>query len=268
LGACTEGQLATRAAAGAAGAEVSIERIFARSFAILRANAPVAFGMTFLLSAMPMAVISYEWLRLRDHDYGAFGATVGISVALVTGLLLYVAALAAEGGLVRLAAAHEEGRRPGLGECFEVGLSRALPLLLTVLLASLGMGVAALALLVPGVILYLSWSVAAPVVVLEKQSGTEALARSQALTRGARWKIFGLQLILWVPAWLLQSVWNRLLLHAAADSVLLGWGGYAVQLISGTVTTTLFTVVRTELYFELRNWKEGPPADRLTDIFR
>lgn len=260
--------MATRAAAGAAGAEVSIERIFARSFAVLRANALVAFGMTFLLSAIPMAVISYESVRLRDHDYGPFGATVGISVAIVTGLLLLVAAFAAEGGLVRLAAAHEEGRRAGFGECFEAGLSRALPLVLTSFLLGLGVGVAMLALLVPGLILYLSWSVATPVVVLEKQSATDALARSQELTRRARWKILGLQLILWVPAWLLQWGGMAPLLRAAAGSFLLSLGGFALQVICATVTTTLFTVVRTELYFELRTWKEGPPADRLTDIFR
>jgi len=260
--------LATRAAAGAAGAEVSIERIFARSFAVLRSNALVAFGMTFLLSAIPMAVINYEWARLREQDYGPFGAAVGISVALVTGLLLFVAAMAAQGGLVRLAAAHEEGRRAGVGECFEVGLSRALPLLLTALLAALGMGIAALALLVPAVILYLSWSVATAVVVLEKQSPTDALARSQALTRGARWKIFGLHLLLWVPAWLLQLAVGRLILRAGADNLLLIVTGYGVKVICATVTTTLFALVRTELYFELRSWKEGRPADRLADIFR
>ncbi|HEY0314449.1 MAG TPA: hypothetical protein VGC56_18395 [Allosphingosinicella sp.] len=260
--------MATRAAAGAAGAEVSIERIFARSFAVLRANSLVAFGMTFVLSAIPMAVISYEWVRLRDHDYGPFGAGVGISVAIVTGLLLFVAASAAQGGLVRLAVAHEEGRRAGVGECFEIGLSRALPLVVTALLSGLGVGVAMLAFLVPGLILYLSWSVATPVVVLERQSPTEALARSQELTRGARWRVFGLQLILWVPAWLLQAGGSRLLLHAAADSLLLSLGGYAVQVVYATLTTTLFTLVRTELYFELRNWKEGPPADRLADVFR
>ncbi|HEX8412607.1 MAG TPA: hypothetical protein VF637_01800, partial [Sphingomicrobium sp.] len=45
---------------------------------------------------------------------------------------------------------------------------------------------------------------------------------------------------------------------------------FVVQLLQSIVTTvvlTWFTTVGASLFIELRDWKEGPDADRLADIF-
>jgi hypothetical protein len=54
-------------------------------------------------------------------------------------------------------------------------------------------------LLVAAWYLILSWSIAAPVVVLERPHGLNALARSRALVRHNRWRIFGTLLLLGIP---------------------------------------------------------------------
>ena len=45
---------------------------------------------------------------------------------------------------------------------------------------------------------------------------------------------------------------------------------FVVQLLQSIVTTvvlTWFTTVGASLFIELRDWKEGPDANRLADIF-
>lgn len=59
------------------------------------------------------------------------------------------------------------------------------PLLVTSLLAALGIVGGLLLLIVPGVILAVRWSLVAQIVVLEHQGGVAALKRSNALVRGS-----------------------------------------------------------------------------------
>jgi hypothetical protein len=53
-----------------------------------------------------------------------------------------------------------------------------------------------LLLVIPGLVLITVWSVAAPVVVVERPPGLKALARSRQLVRGSGWQVFGVILLL------------------------------------------------------------------------
>jgi uncharacterized membrane protein len=76
------------------------------------------------------------------------------------------------------------------------GLVVVLPLIGLGILHSLAVAVGFMLLIVPGVMLYMMWSVAAPALVAERNSVFAAFGRSRFLTRGARWKIFALQLVI------------------------------------------------------------------------
>ena len=69
---------------------------------------------------------------------------------------------------------------PVLGQLFVVGL-----------IAGLGIALGFVLLIVPGLILLTMWSVAAPVVVMEKPGALAALGRSRQLVRGHGWPVFG-----------------------------------------------------------------------------
>ena len=58
------------------------------------------------------------------------------------------------------------------------------------LLAGLGIGLAALLLVVPGVILATRWALAVPVAMLEDCTARGALSRSRELVRGNGWSVF------------------------------------------------------------------------------
>jgi uncharacterized membrane protein len=60
--------------------------------------------------------------------------------------------------------------------------------------------VVGLLLIVPGVILATIWFAALPVCIVEQRGLSASLRRSRELTRGHRWKLFGLMLLLLIPS--------------------------------------------------------------------
>lgn len=93
--------------------------------------------------------------------------------------------------------------------------------------------------------LILSWSIAAPVVVLERPSGLGALARSRALVRNNRWRIFGTLLLLGIPL----GVVGRLV---EIGGVLAGKvPAVASEILVTTLISPVPLIVVAVIYFEL-----------------
>jgi hypothetical protein len=189
---------------------------------------------------------------------------VGIALAMIT-----------QGALVRATVAHSEGRKASFGESTAAGLAVALPLFGMAILSGLGMLVGLLLLIVPGVILYVMWSVSAPALVEERLGPIEALGRSRELTRGARWKVFGLLLVATVISWIFSGIIGLVSMtwyggpieFANAAAAGLPFAYYAVNALFQTVSLALWGVIQSSLYVELRNWKDGPATEALAEIF-
>jgi hypothetical protein len=172
--------------------------------------------------------------------------------------------------------AQSEGRRAGLGETLMAGLTMAFPLLGLAIIGGIAMLIGFVLLIVPGIILYLMWSVAAPALVEERLGIGAALGRSRALTKGARWTILGLLLIVLVIAWLISAVAaviNVALyggtegMTAAVMSGTMPIGVMVVSLVTGTIFSAIGGVLMTSLYVELRAWKDGPAGAALAEVF-
>jgi hypothetical protein len=261
-------------AAGAVGSEVSVGRVFSRAFGVMASNPVTMFGISFLLGAVPSGLMSYFKLTMR----GAVGdryAAIGMGViSLASGLVALVLAMLVQGALVRATIAYSEGRRASFSESASAGLAVAFPLLGLAILMGLGIGFGSILLLVPGIILFVMWSVASPALVEERIGVFEAFGRSNALTKGARWKIFGLELVALIVIWLLSAILGIVMvmtfglggLQAVARTGLPGsW--LILNAALSTILTTFWGAVQTSLYVELRNWKEGPSAQGLETIF-
>ena len=114
-------------------------------------------------------------------------ATVIIAALLLAGLFL------AHAAAVPLVIAFAEGKRAGAAHAWAVVASRLGALISTGLLATVLVALGALFFVLPGLILAVGFSLAAPIVVLEGVSGRAALERSWRMLRG-HW---GLALLLW-----------------------------------------------------------------------
>lgn len=269
--------MATAASASSGDREVSIGRVFERAFGTLRANPLATLGIAFLCSALPGVLLNYFIMQLRFSALTEGGTLGLVAVGLLSVVIAMVLYAITQGALVRAVTARSEGRTATFAESITAGMGVILPLVGVSILSALGIGFGMILLLVPGIMLYCAWAVASPVVVEERTGPVAALSRSAALTRGARWKVFGVSLILVVAYWLFSLVVG-LVLNAfggfgqfdpasAEIGASIPMSFYIVTAISQTIVACLWGLVLAALYVELRDWKDGPRAEALAEVF-
>jgi len=239
--------------------------VVSRTFGTIGANAPLFVGLALILTGPP-AVAMQLW-QAMNFAFGSqpdpaavftlayFGPiSVGWLVATVSGAVLQAA-------LTRATVTHLSGEKPNFMRCLMVGLTMILPMIGIGVLMMLGVFFAMLFLIVPGIILWLCWSVVVPVYVQEKVGFFEAFGRSLELTRGWRWRIFLTMLLLVILAWLFSVATTMLTaaVHAAIGSI------FVTALIGGglaALSSMVMVTAQASIYIELRNVKEGvAPAD-------
>ena len=130
------------------------------------------------------------------------------------------------------------------------------------LLVGILTGLAALALIVPGIMVACAFYVAVPACVIERIGPRASLKRSGELTRGNRWGVFGL-----------------VILVAVGTIILAGALAALGAVIGGAVLATIFTfvaevvveafgaVVTAVVYHDLRVAKEGVDIDQIAGVF-
>jgi len=157
--------------------------------------------------------------------------------------------------VVELVADVQDGRRDSSpGQVLRAVAPVLGQLILVAVVAGVGIAVGFLLIIVPGLILFTVWSVAAPVVVLERPPGLRALGRSRELVRGSGWQVFAVILVLDIAVVVGASA-----LQIAADSA--GSGvGIVVRVVTGVLTAPLSALAAAVLYFELRRAAGAEPA--------
>jgi len=242
-------------------------RVIQRTFAAIAQNAAVFFGAALVLVGAPSALLAVGQGSLMS---GTEGAVSGFFVMAIGWVLNLVGMYVLQGMVVKAAVNGFNGKTTSFGDAFDVGVRMFLPLLGLAIVAGIGTLIGFILLIVPGVILCVLWSVAAPAVVVEKRGVFESLQRSRDLTRGHRWPVFGLLVIYVVLSWIIGAVVGGLSV-ATGGSVLDGTPNLWVNLIAGPVVNVLSGVVASAgvaaLYYELRTAKEGAGPEILASVF-
>jgi len=255
--------------------DVSIGRVFNRAFATIGSNPGTIVSIAFLFGALPATLIGYGSQYLQRTQITFLGLWTTLAITLVSLVLSVACSMLTQGALVRATIAHSEGRKAGFAESAQAGLAVVVPLLLLSIGSGLGITVGIIFLIVPGIILYVMWSVAAPALVEENLGIFQAFARSNELTSGDRWKIFGVELIAIVAYWLFSAAVGVLAFAlfgglrglAAAAGTGFPLSYYILTAVANTATSAVWGVIQTSLYVELRNWHEGPPTHALAEVF-
>jgi uncharacterized membrane protein len=144
-----------------------------------------------------------------------------------------------------------------------------LPLIGLSILWAIGVGIGFMLLIVPGVIFLMKWAVAVPALVVERGGIFAAFTRSAELTKGARWKIFGLSLLLLVIYWLLSALVGvvGLTMYSPTNAAGFSIANVVGTLLVGTLLNMLWGTIQPSLYVELRQWKEGGSIENLEQVF-
>jgi hypothetical protein len=206
-----------------------ISRVFAiyvDQAAVLMPAAAAVFVVTGILSVVLIAI-----------------SPVFVLVAFVVSL---VATTLFTGMVVELVADVQDGRRDASpGQLLRAATPVLGQLILVGVVAGVGVVFGFVLLVVPGLILLTIWSVAAPVVVLERPGGLRPLGRSRELVKGNGWQVFGVILALEIFVGVVSFV-----IEAVAASA--GSGvGIVVRVIVGVLTAPVSALAAAVLYFEL-----------------
>jgi hypothetical protein len=220
-------------------------RVFERIFAIYRLQAGVLLPAAVLLYLIPALV------SLSDN----------VSVQALSLAATIVATVFYQGVVVQAVRDIQDGVRDLSIRSLFRSVSKVLgPLLWTALLVGLGVVVGLFALIIPGLVLLTWWAVAAPVVVVEVRSPTEALGRSRELVRGYGWQVFSVLVVTFLLVIIARLVFLSIAAAISDSDVSLVIG----VLIAGTLTAPAFALASAVLYLELLQVKgeQLPPADR------
>jgi hypothetical protein len=174
--------------------------------------------------------------------------SAGNGLGLIAILVRLVATMLFTGMVVELVADVQDGKRDAsVGQLLRAVTPVLGSLILVGIVAGVGIIVGFILIIIPGLILITVWSVAAPVVVLERPPGLGALRRSRELVKGNGWGVFvvilGLDIVVAIIAGAIEL---------AADSAGTGLG-IVVTVIVGVLAAPLSALAAAVLYFDLRN---------------
>lgn len=241
-----------------------IGRVLHDSFAVIRRNLVLCVGLGIVLYAVPRFALSLWYVKaIVGNEKIPLGVFVSQHVTLaIAGLLFYVGVIAIlQTALTRAGVVDMQGGTPGVSDCLGVALALFFPILLTSLVVTLAFMLGLFLLIVPGILLLVRWSVAVPVLIQERLNILDSMARSRDLTKGSRWALLGLWLIIIMGGTLVGLMAPRLFISLNFTF------GLIVEALVKAAVTVLSSVVSAVSYVELRQVKEGTSVEQLAEIF-
>jgi hypothetical protein len=246
---------------------IDIGRILSRAFGAIGRHPVLYFGIAvvclilpgqlFRFAVAPSIIPGKPLTALAFLPYSIAGGVFGLVLNVVVQAMLTHATVTDLGG-----------GRPTFGNCFRTALPLILPLIGMGFLEYFGVVFGMILFIVPGIILALMWSVAVPALVEERGGVFGSMGRSRALTKGSRWRLFGLFLvagiILLVPPALVSGMATRL--QGASFPSPTSPASLLAGALSG-LAAMLFATIIAAAYVELRTVKEGATVESLAAIF-
>ena len=239
-------------AAPAAPGEFRIGQVLNRSFTLLSRNFLIFFVVT-AVAALPNVLISQS--AGRDFS-GASAGWIGLSTILTVVLQMVSQAVVLYGAFQDM-----RGRPFDLGEALRVALGRLLPIIGVAICVSIGVFIGTLLLVIPGLILMTMWYVATPVCVVEQKGPLASMGRSSDLTKGHRWKIFGMILLVIIGGIIVSAILLGVLSLAGTVLEILG------NLLWNGVWGAFYAIFVVVTYHDLRVAKEGVDVHEIAAVF-
>ena len=153
------------------------------------------------------------------------------------------------------------GRPVDLMRSFQHASRRFLPVIGVAFLTTLLVGLAGLLLIIPGLILFKAWYVAIPACVVERLGPWTSLQRSAALTKGNRWKVARLIIVLAV----ITGIGEGLVAAVTAEAGMTI--GLVANLIWSALVRAFSAILGVVIYHDLRVAKEGVDTDQIAAVF-
>jgi len=250
--------------------------VVGRGFAILYRNA-VPFGTISVMLVIPLAAVS----AMQEMGYLP-ARTVGTAVLqFIVAFILPQVMMAA---IVFGSFQDIRGQKISVGDAIAGGVQMVMPVLGVVIVTGVAIGISAapmlgamlinmggvqillaLALLALPIYLSVLFFVAVPACVIEKKGVGNAIRRSIMLSEGARWRVLGIMVIVW-----LIGIGVLLLLTAIGIALTLAGsvlGAPVLTALAFAFYYALNATMATVAYHDLRVSKEGIGTDVVARVF-
>jgi hypothetical protein len=234
---------------------------------LYRARWKTLMGIAALIS-VPFTVLQNYLIHISTHpvyiggglytarsDGGLTLVLSAISFFLITPLL--------RASVIRALAGIYLGEQPAVGQSIRFGFSKLGWILFAIVVSSLAVIGGLIALVVPGIILYVRYSFVTSAVVVEGARGG-SLGRSWRLSKGLSWHIFGTLLLAGIIAAIVSAILLVPSVIISANETFNGTvssTGWIFRTILGSIATVVVapfsSAVGVLLYFDARIRKEG-----------
>ncbi|MDL2226312.1 hypothetical protein LJB86_01480 [Deltaproteobacteria bacterium OttesenSCG-928-M10] len=241
--------------------EFSVGAVIARTFSTILQNPVVYLGLAFVAVLPVMMLMLFTVDPERYQHENLFSSwLVGVFLIFVVSTIM---TLLIQGSIAYAVYHSLMGEAVSIGEALSGGLSNIVPILGAAILTGLCVGLGFMVLVVPGFILLCMLSVTTPACAVEGTGVLDSMSRSANLTKGHRWKIFGLLLIMWIANAVIEGAVESILIEFSTRYELV----QALGSLAGLITTAFSGVMFAIVYYDLRVVKEGVSLDALTKIF-
>ncbi len=238
---------------GRGGTEFRIGRVISQSFTVCRRNI-VLFTLVCVVAGLPTYLPRlFLGAAVKPSPQDAIGMLPFTLVGLFFTLFGYA--------IIQIAALQDmNGQKLDLNAAIQQSLARFFPLLGCTLCAGLAVVGGMILLFVPGIIALLMLLVAGQVCLVERLGPIASLSRSAALTKGHRWALLGVILVVGLIGGAFQGISSVSLLH-------FGLPGVIVALLLTAVAQAFTNTAYAVQYHELRVAKEGVGSERFAAVF-
>lgn len=255
--------------------KLDIAKVISGTFSVIGRNFVPFAVLSLVLSGVPTAVIAYIQVTSLEAGTTTLSLSPGYFTSLAyTGLAALITGAVLQGALVYGTVQDMTGSRPTIAECLANGLRAFLPLIGLSILLGLAIIFGFMLLIVPGIMMACAWCVAVPALVADRSGVFGAFSRSAELTRGNRWRIFALFVVVWVIAIVIGMVIGAVAMALSFADAALGPAALArspAQIVANLVSNTLTSMISSTgvavLYVELRRAREGLGPKWLSEIF-
>lgn len=246
---------------------LEIGQVLGGTFAAMRRNWLIFLVVGLVFEVAPAAVYSFfsgqatpaTDITQLTHAFGR------LSYVVLSGFVLHPLSVAVIAWTVW---SDEAGTRPTIVDALRATFSHAPAIVLAYLLMALVLGFAAILLIIPGLMAATAFYVTVPVCVNERLGAPESLSRSLELTRGQRWRILGLYVVLLLIGLALTTMAGLVSMMAGFSFVETHASVVIVPRLLLTGVSTVFGAACVgSAYVELRTLREGARSRSVAEVF-
>lgn len=222
------------------------------AFQIYRSRFSTLFS-AYIVAGVPATILNLTYLKggqMGPYGFGIGDALILTALMVITlGLYIYASAIS----IFTASDTYKEGTQREIGELFRTVDSYRVQLIRGSVFKGIVVGIGAIFLLIPGLIMYV-WYFAIPaVIILENLSSKEAGPRSRQLVKGHAWSVFWTYAIagigVFIAYGIILAILSALVSNPGVQVIFSG--------IVGALIAPIFDVITTVIYYDLRIKKEG-----------